>query len=148
LTALFVDELSQKEISATTTVKVHKIPYRLELEKLDTKIKPGLPFKVTAVVTYHDKNMPVIDTNYPVKFKLNHGYDVMKKCRIKKVREGYDYSVKSGVIKEEDFVIVEYDCREKFTITEEKEVFLDKGRATIDVELKGNSTDVAIEVYW
>ncbi|KAG5682590.1 hypothetical protein PVAND_011935 [Polypedilum vanderplanki] len=64
LSATFTEELSGKEQNATAKVQIHITPHKIEMKKSGEKFKPGLSFKVTAIVRYHDKNAPVTDTYY------------------------------------------------------------------------------------
>ena len=81
LFATFTEQLSGKEANASTTVEVHKTPHKMKLSKSAEKIKPGLPFKITADIRFHDKNTPVSDKFNPVNFTVNYYYDVPKKCK-------------------------------------------------------------------
>ncbi|KAG5667284.1 hypothetical protein PVAND_015270 [Polypedilum vanderplanki] len=82
LTASFTEELSGKEANATTQVEVHETRHKIELTKDDgEKIKPGLPYRVTAHVKYHDRDMPVTDKHNPIVFNISYYYDVPRTCK-------------------------------------------------------------------
>lgn len=81
LFATFTEQLSGKEANASTTVEVHKTPHKMELSKSADRIKPGLPFKVTADIRFHDKNTPVNDKFNPANFTISYFYDVPKTCK-------------------------------------------------------------------
>lgn len=79
--ATLVEELSGKEHSGSTKVTIHKRPHTIEIVKSSEKIKPGLPYSVTAFVKTHN-GIPVLsDEKNPVEFAVTlyhheefHGY--------------------------------------------------------------------------
>lgn len=77
----FTEELSGKEQNATAKVQIHVTPEKIRFTKSGEKFKPGLPFKVTALVNYHDKNAPVTDKSNPVKFTTKIYTLIEKKCK-------------------------------------------------------------------
>ncbi|CAG9810736.1 unnamed protein product [Chironomus riparius] len=81
LFATFTEQLSGKEANASTTVEVHKTPHKMDLSKSAEKIKPGLPFKITADIRFHDKNTPVSDKFNPVNFTVSYFYDAPRMCK-------------------------------------------------------------------
>ncbi|XP_070505052.1 CD109 antigen-like [Chironomus tepperi] len=81
LFATFTEQLSGKEANASKTVEVHKTPHKMSLTTSADRIKPGLPFKVTADIRFHDKNTPVNDKFNPVNFTVSYFYDVPRMCK-------------------------------------------------------------------
>lgn len=168
LSTTFTDELSGKEANATTKVKIHTNRYKIDLKKSADKFKPGLPFKVSALVRMHDKNMPVTDKHNPLRFTVTYFYDVMRKCQrrphgywyhrkyptpVEMVIEdqgGEDGTIISTTTTEEPTTttekLEEYDCREEKSFNETKEIFLKNGEAEIDIEMPSNTTHINVKV--
>lgn len=67
--ATFTEQLSGREHSASKTVTIHTTPHEIELRQSSDKIKPGLPFTVTAIVKFLDGS-PDVDDENPVEFNV------------------------------------------------------------------------------
>jgi CD109 antigen len=80
LEASFVEELTNREQNSEAKVKVHKHPHKIALEHSPEHFTPGVPLTVKALVTLHDKNTPVTDSRYPVKFTIVYTSEVKKLC--------------------------------------------------------------------
>lgn len=157
LTTTFTDELSGKEANATTKVKIHTTRYKIDLTKSNDKFKPGLPYKVSALVRAHDQNMPVTDRHNPLKFTVTYFYDVMRKCKRRPWHYYHhrrpvaldlsdDLATTSETPETTTEKIEEYDCREEKSIEEVKEFFLKKGQAEIDIVMPSNTTHLNVKV--
>lgn len=150
LSTTFTDELSGKEANATTKVTIHKNRQKIELTKSSDKFKPGLPYKVSALVLFHDKNTPVNDKHNPLKFTVTYYYDVLKKCTRRRwhyhhqrVYESDSPSTSTTTEKPE-----EYDCRDEKSFAENTEVFLKNGVAEIDIDMPSNTTRISLKVMF
>ena len=155
LKATFVEEITQKEVNVTKVVHVHPSPYKLEVLSDENTIKPGLPIKVTAKLTSHDKDMPVTDAHNPVKFGIKYKYDILRTCIRREYPDDFDpwfkarnknSTVTQRTLTEDDIVKTEYECREVRSVDEAKEVFPKNGFAEIFVEISGNYTEIEVEV--
>lgn len=148
LSATFTDELSGKEANATTKVKVHKTRQKIELSKSSSKFKPGLPYKISALVLFHDKNMPVNDKHNPLKFTVTYYYDILKNC----TRQRWRYYHHQRVSESDSPLTTttekpeEYECRDEKSYEEKTDIFLKNGVAEIDIEMPSNTTHVNIKV--
>lgn len=76
--ATFTEELTGLEYSGSTSVTIHKTAHKIELIKSNEKIKPGLPFKVTAVVKSHN-NAPVTDSTNKMEFLITSFHQIKSK---------------------------------------------------------------------
>lgn len=158
LSTTFTDELSGKEANATTKVKIHTTRHKIDLKKSDDKFKPGLPYKVSALVRFHDRDMPVSDRHNPLKFTVTYFYDVMRKCKRRPYSWYYntrrlvvednseDQEMSTTTAETTTEKIVEYDCREEKSFSEEKEFFLKNGEAEIDITMPSNTTHLNVKV--
>jgi CD109 antigen len=145
LFATFKEELTEREQNATTMVKIHITPHKIDLEKSSDKFKPGLPFSVSAVVKFHDKNAPVSDKFNPLKFTIKFYYDIMRSCN----RRRYDYNHWSETRDQPpSFTTETYECREEKSHEEKKEVFLTNGISKIDIDIPSNTTRIDVEAKY
>jgi CD109 antigen len=119
LSATFTEELSGNEQNATANVRIHVTPHKIKFLKSGEKFKPGLPYKITALLNFHEKNAPVTDKNNPVKFTVE--YMTEKKC------QPWRYCPK--------------DSYEKIT-----NIFPKNGRAELEIEVPSNVTEINVEV--
>lgn len=71
--ATLKEEMTGKTVKATPSiVKVHSAPYKVDLQ-CKNEIKPGLPYKITAFIRNHNRNLPVMnDKNNPVTFFVQY----------------------------------------------------------------------------
>lgn len=159
LSATFTDELSGKEANATTKVKIHPTRHKIDLTKSADKFKPGLPYKVTALARFHDKNMPVNDKHNPLKFIITYYYDILKKCKRPKWhyyhRRVYhsEFSVadsdSQSTTEDPTATTAEpelYDCRDEKSFQLETEIFLKNGVAEISIDMPSNTTRINVKV--
>jgi CD109 antigen len=160
LTASFTEELSQKEANATTSVTIHKTPHKITLEKSANQIKPGLPFKVSAMVMFHDKNTPVTDNKNPLKITTTYFYDVPRKCKRRKyyyrpyrpIRiDGVDdaeetTTTETDVTTTTEPEYTEYDCRDEKSYEIVKDFFVSNGKAEMDIIIPSNTTHINVKV--
>ena len=137
LTASFKDELSGKEAKATAKVKIHSASIKMELKKNTEKFKPGLPFAVTAILSSHDKSMPIIDSENPVRFTVTSYYDVLR--RIKPIH--HENICGRRVYPGED-----YECWEENFRENEYKVKLHNGIAKIDIDVPKETTYFSVKV--
>lgn len=135
--AQFKEELSGKEVNASTDVRVHKTEHNLDLIKSHEKFKPGLPYSITAVVKNHDKNTPVTDSFNPVKFHLVFYYD-----ELRTYKETYETYIGSRRIKPYE----EYEAYEEKTEVKDIEIPLEKGIAKLNLDLKKEYTRFDVKV--
>jgi Macroglobulin domain MG3/MG2 domain len=164
LVATFTEGLSGKEANATTKVTIHETPHKIQLSKSNDKFKPGLPYKITASVRYHDKNAPVTDTQNPIKINVTYYYDIIRMCK----RRKYDYPHYRVRFYEKDAsatdnnetttesteptttipkeVFEEYKCRDEKSFVEEKSLYLKKGVAELPIEMPSNITHINVKV--
>lgn len=157
LSTTFTDELSGKEANASAKVTIHTTRYKIDLTKSNDKFKPGLPYKVSALVRAHDQNMPVTDKHNSLKFTIHYFYDVLRKCERRPWRYYHERQpillvpIGSETTTTEPEAttttkIEEYDCREVKSIVEEREIFLKNGHAEINIEMPSNTTHLKVKV--
>lgn len=168
LFATFTEELSGKEANATARVEVHKTPHKMELTTSASKVKPGLPFKVTASVKFHDKDFPVTDKYNPVNYTVTYYYVIPKKCQRKIYPPWRPYHIarlagegesttESGIDEEtktttEEITTTttvkyeEYDCREEKSYNKQTNVSLKNGIAELDIDIPKNITHLRVDV--
>lgn len=139
LTASFKEELSGKEATASTEVKIHITPHKIELKKSSEKFKPGLPFSVTAIVKFHDKNAPVTDAENPLKFTTTLYWDILRKYR-----QPEPAVVAGRRMKPNE----EYEVWEQQFETKNYEVFPNNGFAKLDIELRKNITHFDVKAKY
>lgn len=129
LHATFLEELTGKEQSATTTVKIHIHPHKIQVKTSSEKVKPGLPFVATALVQKHDKDIPITDKINPVTFSIRYYSDNLKTC---------EYSDKSR----------SYECVEEISFTEKRDVFASHGSADMDITIPSNTTRIDVKATY
>lgn len=144
LSATFTDILSGKEANAVTKITIHKSHQKIQLAKSSDKFKPGLPYKVSALVVFHDKNTPVIDNHNPLKFTITYFYDIKRVCTRLKYGYYYEKIDESNTTQKTE----EYDCREEKSYDENTEIFLKNGVAEIDIDMPSNTTKINLKVYF
>lgn len=137
LTASFKEELSEKEATASTNVKIHITPHKVELKQSSEKFKPGLPFDVTAIVQFHDKNVPVTDDKNAVKFSVTYYWEVLKICK-----EPHGGIVAGRRMRPNE----EYEVWERQSETKDFNVFPSNGFAKLNIELKKATTHFSVKV--
>jgi CD109 antigen len=74
--ATFMEELSGREHSGSTSVLIHKTPHKLDIVKSNEKIKPGLPYSITAFVKTHNGAPVLTDAENPVEFAITYYREV------------------------------------------------------------------------
>jgi hypothetical protein len=119
----------------------------MEFKKSGEKFKPGLPYKVTALVNYHDKNAPVTDSQNPVKFTIKNYRTVKSKC----TRYGYgfysqSYQSRSPWNTRPTRKPEEYDCDKETSTSEEKSVYPKNGKAELELDVDSTVTRFYVEV--
>ena len=139
LCATFTEELSGKEQNATAKVQIHVTPHKMEFKKSGETFKPGLPYKVTAILKYHDKNAPVTDTQNPVKFTIKNYKTIKSKCT-RYVGFGFygSQSYPNRGYWDRDYTppkTEEYDCDKETSTSDEKSVYPKKGKAEIELDV-------------
>jgi hypothetical protein len=144
--ATFTEELTQKEQNASATVTIHITPHKIDLKKSSNNFKPGLPFSVSAIVQYYDKDAPVTDNFNPLKYTIKYYYDVLRTCERKKyvqttIGSGFGHHPVEGP-KET------YECREEHSHEEIKEVLLTNGLSKIDIDMPRNTTKVDVKAEY
>lgn len=139
LTASFKEELSGKEATAETKVKIHITPHKIEMKKSSEKFKPSMPFNVTAIVLYHDKNAPVTDADNPVKFSVTYYWDVLRKYK-----QPGGTIVAGKKMKPNE----EYEVWEQQYETKVYEVFPKNGIAKLDIDLAKNITHFDVKAKY
>lgn len=139
LTASFKEELSGKEATATTEVKIHITPHKIEFKKSSEKFKPGLPFHVTAILKCHDKNAPVTDAENPLKFTTTYYWDVLRKYR-----QPESAIVAGRRMKPNE----EYEVWEQQFETTNFEIFPNNGFAKLNIELRKNITHFDVKAKY
>lgn len=132
LLATFTEELTGREQNATAKVQIHITPHKIQMKKGSNKFKPELPFTVTAILKYHDKDAPVSDLNTPVEFTIKFFSDNVKMC------EAYGYG----------FGYVKYQCREEFSYEEKRKVYPANGISKIDIVPPANTTKMDVEAKY
>lgn len=135
--AQFKEELSGKEVNASTDVRVHKTEHNLDLIKSNEKFKPGLPYSITAIVKNHDKNTPVTDSFNPVKFHLVFYYD-----ELRTYKETFETHIGSRRVKPYE----EYEAYEEKTEYRDMEILPENGIAKLNLDLKKEYTHFDIKV--
>lgn len=138
LFATFTEELSGKEQNATAKVQVHTTPHKIEFKKGGEKFKPGLPFKITAIVKFQDKNAPVTDKVNPVKFKTKFFHFVEKKCNY----PHFGWNQWNSRENSEN----EYDCGREESYEVVKEIFSVRGRAELTIDVPSIAKRLNVEV--
>lgn len=153
LFATFREELSGKEQNATGKVQIHITPHTIQIQKPGDKFKPGLSYKVTAIVKFHDKNAPVTDEHNPVKFTIKHYYDEVVKCKkIKYPTSPPPWKHHSESFNDQEFGShnfdeqEEYDCLEEKSYEETKEVLVKNGKADLDLKIPSKTIKIDVEV--
>lgn len=139
LFATFTEELSGKEQNAIGKVQIHVTPHKIRFEKSGEKFKPGLPFKVTALLNFHDKNAPVTDKSSPVIFKLKFFHDVERKCT-------NPFSRHQARVNDYDSVDDHNDCGYESSYEEVKEIFPINGLAELPIEIPSIAKRINVEV--
>jgi CD109 antigen len=139
LTASFKEELSGKEATATTEVKIHITPHKIELKKSSEKFKPGLPFSVTAILRCHDKNAPVTDADNAVKFTTTYYWDVLRKYK-----QPESAIVAGRRMKANE----EYEVWEQQYETKDFEIYPKNGFAKLDIDLRKNITHFDVKAKY
>jgi len=71
LRGTFTEELSGVQQNTTSKVQVHVTPHKIRFQKSGEKFKPGLPYKITAILKFHEKDSPVTDSQNPVDFIID-----------------------------------------------------------------------------
>jgi CD109 antigen len=144
LSATFTEELSGKEQNATAKVQIHITPHKIEMKRNGDKFKPGLNYKISALVKYHEKGAPVTDARNPVKFTTKHYYDVDEKCKkhVYRPRTWNRIEDRHHSRMEEE----EYDCREEKSYEVVKDIFVKNGVADLELEIPLNTTKIDVEV--
>jgi CD109 antigen len=144
LTATFIEELTRREQNATAEVQIHVTPHKIELKKSSDRIKPGLPYSVTAIVQHHDKNAPVTDKSNPVKFTVKYYYDKMMPCKDQQVEPLLNPGVRPVTGQSRKPV----ECLQKQSYEETKELFSVNGIAKLDVDLPLNIIQIDVEAKY
>jgi len=139
LRGTFTEELSGKEQNATAKVQIHITPHKMELKKSGEKFKPGLPFKVTAIVKHHDKNAPVTDPQNPVRFTINEYQTVKFKCKGR-------YRGWSSYNRRNNANLEEYDCFEEKKSVMEENIYPKNGIAELTLDIKSSVELFTVDV--
>lgn len=145
LFATFKEKLTEREQNATTTVMIHITPHKIDIKKSSEKFKPGLPFKVSAIVKYHDKDVPVTDEFNPLKLTITYFYNLMRFC----TRRRYEH-VPWRSFRPDDsyqqptYTTETYECREEKSYDKVKDVFLSSGISVIDIDIPANTTRIDV----
>ena len=156
LHATFKEELTGREQNATAMVTIHETPHKIEMEKSPDNFKPGLPFSVTAIVKYHDKNAPVSDDINPVNFTIKYYYDTPRTCQRRRYNNYYydyhgiptstednsDDTTSTSTTTEEP--IETYECRDEHSYEIFKQSPLSNGFSKIDIEIPSNTTRIDV----
>ncbi|CAG9811984.1 unnamed protein product [Chironomus riparius] len=157
LTATFVEEITKKEVNVTKYVHIERSPYKLDISYDKYSVKSGLPFKFTAKLSLHDKDMPITDKNNPIKFHLQYKYDVMSTCITRDYPKDFDpwfkvrnpnSTVTQRTLTEDDLIKKEIECRDERSIDEVKEAYPVNGLAEAYVIISGNITEVEIKLSY
>lgn len=137
LVASFKEELSGKEAIATTNVKIHVTPHKIELKKSSEKFKSGLPFDVTAIIQHHDKNAPVTDNKNAVKFSVTYYWEILRKCK-----EPQGLIVAGRRMRPNE----EYEVWERQSETKDYQVHPTHGIAKLKIDLNKKITHFSVKV--
>lgn len=170
LFATFTEELTGREMNASTTVTIHPTPHKIELKQSAEKFKPGLPFKISCFVLSHEKNAPVNDDKHPLEITINYYYDLLKNCThrypyyqpmfdtIEQEETTTDDGIKSttdGVIETTTKVITSTTpapplriCRDEKSYSESNNVTIKNGIHDIDIKLPNNITRIDVKAKY
>lgn len=137
LFATFKEELTEREQNASAEVTIHVTPHKMRLHKSSEYFKPGMPFSVTSITTWHDKDVPVSDDKNPVKFTIKYYYETIRNCT-KRMSVQRQYSWRTikvdGNNKTTPAPTYEtFECLETKTHEEIKNIFPSNGFAEIDL---------------
>lgn len=131
LFSTFREQLTDREMNASTTVTVHKTAYNIELAKSSERFKPGLKFSVSCFVTNQIQKTPVQDEENPLEVYITYFYDVLKNC----THDHYYYPYNSGSSNNEKYQRI---CRDEKSYIENHNVTLKNGHHDFQVELPSN----------
>lgn len=130
--ATFVEELSGKEHSGTTKVTIHKTEHKIDLVKSNEKIKPGLPYSVTAFVKTHNGAPVMSDVENPVEFAITYYREARQNPQDDCVSFRRGYYGNQQEEKERRF----------------ERVFLADGAAELAIEVPKNVTRVELDINY
>lgn len=139
LTASFKEELSGKEATASTDVKIHVTPHKIELKTSNPNFKPGLPFDVTAILKLHDKSAPVSDDKNAIKFSVTYYWDILRICK---------HPEESIVAGRRMRPNEQYEVWESQSETKDFDVYSVNGFAKLNIDLKKNITHFSIKAKY
>lgn len=133
LSATFKDELTEREVNATASVIIHTTPHKIELTKSSETFKIGLPFSITAIVKYHDKNAPVNDEHNRMIFTVKYFNNTNQLCRrYDEYDFGYEYKLPYG------------RCRERMRRAFVEEVPVKNGLAKLNLEASRRTSKIRV----
>lgn len=139
LTASFTDELSGKEATATAHVKIHKESLKMELKQSANRFKPGLSFNITALISSHDKSIPITDKINPVKFVVTYYWDILRK-----VKTVHEESISGRrMYPGDDYESWEENCSDK-----EYKIFPENGVAKLEIDVEKGTKQFSVSVRW
>lgn len=141
LFATFTEELSGKVQNATAKVQIHVTPHKIRFEKSGDKFKPGLPFNVTALLNFHEKNVPVTDKSAPVIFKITFFHNIVKKCPSPSSVSYHHQNDYESVDDDSD-----NDCGYETSYEESKEIFAINGLAVLTIDIPSITKRINVEV--
>lgn len=141
LMATFKEELTGREMNATTTVTIEKTPYKIELTKSAERFKPGLPFRVSCFVSKNHKSTPVTDEQNPLEITIVYSYDILKNC----THNHYYHSHSSDPSETEGKQRI---CREEKSYEEKRNVTIKNGVHDTEIDLPSNITRIDIKAKY
>lgn len=135
--ATFTEELTGRDHTKSTNVTIHKTPHKIEVVTSNQKIKPGLPFKVTAFVKTHN-GAPVSDAANSVEFYIKYFIEIEEtdKKEDEPEQKGYGFRPNFG-----------FHRPERTEEKTEKSVLKD-GEAELDIEIPPKTIRLFVEVNY
>lgn len=154
----FVEELTGRELNATSKVTIHSKAHDLDMSTSSSSFKPGLPFIVTAILKTHDK-APVTDQVNPIHFFVKYFYETNRTCE----RIRYHYTRYELTVDEVDMMengttttpepttteaIETYECREEHSFEKTFEAPIVGGISELDLEIYPNTSRLEIRAVY
>ena len=150
LHATFKEELTERELNATAEVKIHITPHKIELKTSSKKFKSDLPFTVTAIVKYHDKDAPVTDKTESFKFTVTYFYDTMKDCGMNSFYPSYptyaSFGARGSTLPYSQTQFSQ--CRQEHSYEKIFQTSVSAGIANVNIDIPSNTTKIAIEAKY
>lgn len=164
LFATFTEELTGRDMNASTTITIHPTPHKVELTQSAEKFKPGLPFKISCFVMSHDKNAPIVDDKHPLEISISYYYDLLKNCSYQREHSYYHVRYDDAVetttdISSDDEPTTDTTtttttarpmriCRDEKSYTKNTTALIKNGMHEIDINLPDNITRIDVRVKY